>query len=318
MANAAIMTRHRHRVCATLLLFGLAFAVCSSADTLRQTIVAKGVDLTGLNSPNLDKVVTDGEVLDEADLFLTAYYLSDGSGTLNGPIYIEMLDKTKHTWTHKQVDASSVKPHAGSISDITRTKNGIYLFLHCNPSAGTSILLSPSLEFRGLVAGRVLGDYTDGTVVYANNTVHFAPTRPAEVSLYDPKSKRDRKIYPTKPYQAIRLGHIAKVKAAYDKLGEQWFKEHNHHGDPERFSNYIGAAATNDTTDSLVFVTTFEDAETPPRTTQVVYVYRNVHRGAKLQYREILLDDVKREFGDVPLAALLEPQTLEAVFADQG
>lgn len=67
-------------------------------------------------------------------------------------------------------------------------------------------------------------------MLYANGVTHFAPTHPAEVSVYNPESKADRKIYPMKPYQAIRLDYVAKVKAVYDKLGRQWFMDKNHQG----------------------------------------------------------------------------------------
>lgn len=46
----------------------------------------------------------------------------------------------------------------------------------------------------------------------------------------------------------------------------------------------------------------------------MVYVYRNVFTGGNLEYREMLLDDVKKKFGDVPLSKLLEPQILATLF----
>lgn len=415
---------HSRYACKMFLACGLLVALHSPAETLRQSIVARGIDPTGLDSTNLDKEITSGSALDEADLFLTAYYRDDGSKTLHGPVQVEMQDKSKHSWRHAEIDTSSVEPSAGSICGIDHSKNGFYLYAHINPSAGVSIILSPSLELRGSVYGSFLGDYADGTVVYANSTVHFASTHPGGVSLYNPKSKADRRIYPMKPYQAVRLGHIAKVKAAYDNLGGEWLRINNNRGDPELFTDYVGKAATSDATDSLAFITSFDNGDTlteegrlelmylgkirdalkehpldagltsenaalfsdalrrgfvsagrnhvddrlldvfdpypeirdmvkalpqakppegmswqeyfpvldqrwaspdtwrviekavnaSPEFTKVVYVYRNVCKGGNLEYREILNDDVKRRFGDVPLSKLLEPQMLHTIF----
>lgn len=415
-------SRYAHRV---LLACGLLAAQYSPAETLRQVIMAKGIDPAGLDSPNLDKAITSGDVLDEHDLFLTAYYLDDGSGTLQGPIHVEMLEKKRHRWLHRVLETGTLEFSGGSVCGITRSKQGFYLYTHINPSAGVTVILSPSLELQGSVFGFFLGDYADGTVVYSNSTMHFTSTHPGEVSLYDPKSKIERKIYPMKPYQVVRLGHIAKVKAAYGQVGEQWLWEHRYHADPECFTNYINDdAATSDATDSLAFVASFDNSDTlseegrlkleylseirdalrehpphanltnqdyalycsalrqgflraerghvddkllsafdaypeirdtiktlssarlpdamscegflsgldrrwtspdtwravqktanaPPPFTEVVYIYRNICKNRNLEYREILLEDVKQRFGEIPLAKLLEPETLQAIF----
>ena len=319
------MVPSRQCVFSAILSCGLFVGFGSHAETLRESLVAKGIELTGLESPNLDKPITSGIQFDATDVFLTAYYFDDGSGHINAPLLLEMLNKKTHKWAHKEINLSALD--AGSIGGIVRTKNGYYLYAHMNPSAGTTIILSPSLEFRGTVLGWFLGDFADGSVAYANSMVHFAPTHPGRVSIYNPATKIDREIYPMKPYQAIRRAHISKVKAAYDKLGEEWFRTHNHHGDPELFSNYIDndKAAANDATDSLVFIASYDNIETvadPDKNASscrdsfmdVLYVYRKVHAEGKTEYREMLLDDVKKEFGDVPLLSLLEPKMLRTIF----
>ena len=46
----------------------------------------------------------------------------------------------------------------------------------------------------------------------------------------------------------------------------------------------------------------------------VVYVYRDVNDEAKLDYREVLLSEVEKRFGKVPLRSLLEPSALREIF----
>lgn len=143
-----------------LLVCGLLLELHSPAETLREKIVSKGIDPSGLDSPNLDKTITSGAESDDADLFLAAYYLDDGSGCLRGPIYVEMPDKKKHQWTHKVLDTRSLKDFLHGSIGIGHTARGIHLHLHINPSTGTLVILSPSLEIRGSVYGFFLVDYS--------------------------------------------------------------------------------------------------------------------------------------------------------------
>jgi hypothetical protein len=52
----------------------------------------------------------------------------------------------------------------------------------------------------------------------------------------------------------------------------------------------------------------------PPEFTQVVYVYRNVTGGGRIEYREVLLEDLQTRFGRHPLPWYLAPDTLGRIF----
>lgn len=66
-----------------------------------------------------------------------------------------------------------------------------------------------------------------------------------------------------KPYQPVRLDHIAKVNAAYDKLGLQWFAEHNHPMNLELFNNSLaGPVVVNDEADALIFLVRYDNTDT--------------------------------------------------------
>jgi hypothetical protein len=58
------------------------------------------------------------------------------------------------------------------------------------------------------------------------------------------------------------------------------------------------------------------DLQKPSGPKDVLYVYRRVDNEAKMEYREMLLSDAKARFGDVALQNLLQPDTLQKVFAD--
>jgi hypothetical protein len=52
----------------------------------------------------------------------------------------------------------------------------------------------------------------------------------------------------------------------------------------------------------------------PPEFTDVVYVYRNITTGRPIEYREMLLSDLRTRYGRRPLQRYLEPDMLNRIF----
>ena len=52
----------------------------------------------------------------------------------------------------------------------------------------------------------------------------------------------------------------------------------------------------------------------PPEFTEVVYSYRNVTNRLPIEYREMLLSDLRARFGSLPLRRYLEPDLLRRIF----
>ena len=55
--------------------------------------------------------------------------------------------------------------------------------------------------------------------------------------------------------------------------------------------------------------------ESPPEFTEVVYIYRHINTPQPIEYKEVLRTDLTARFGDIPTQRLLDPETLEKVFA---
>ena len=418
------------------LLFLLVIQLCiqpmsggllASNPSLAEVLTENGIDLSNIDTPNMGKDITSYQVLNDPNVFCIAYYLDNGSGRMRGKLYIHLLKKDQSKWTHGTLDFETLPGRYSQRSSITRiqySRDHIYLHAHWNPSAGATLALSNELEFQYGLYGWILAGFEDETVVYQKNQVHFAPTHYAEIYIYDPRTERDRKIYPMKPDKGIRLEHIKKVKAAYDERGEDWFRIHNHHMNPELFNNYLrDEVVVNDSTDSLAFVVVYKNEDhwsyedilrrynfrklrgsfnasgipatlpdsvfsylytdleqirrlcrpddvlklfegdrelhkmlqdalktekqegescrqyflsldanwgnpdiwkrlweiilwTPPgpELTEVVYIYRNVKDSERITYRELLLDDLKKRYTDVPTSGYLEPERLKEIF----
>jgi hypothetical protein len=306
-------------------LLGLLASAAASVETLTHVLQRRGLTVSGQAIPNLDKPITGYEILDDEALFLIAYYVYDGSGLLREPLVVTRFDRLAQTWRSAEIlrrDARAGPVDCfGSVTAIRPSVHGFYVGTHRNPSAGCTIVLTHDLAVQTTLYGWLLNVFGDGTVVYHNSQLHFAPTRYAEMSIYHPQRSSRVKIYPMKPYQRIRTEHINKVRTIY--RDDNWCRLRNHHCDPERFDNFLaGSVEINNTTGALAFVIKFDNTvwqrrtkgvEAPEDFTEVAYIYRNISRGP-IEYKEILLSDLKARFGDIPLRKVLEPAILLQIF----
>jgi hypothetical protein len=419
----------RRRVGSALIIVMCAAAVpavplgASSAVTLADAIRAHGLAAGVQDLANLDKPITSYSILDDGREFLIAYYLDDGTGLLNAPLFVNRYDAAARAWKSIEItDRAAQAPDMsclGSAVSIRASTHAIYLGTHLNPSAGCTIVLSRDLAVQGVLPGWVLALFAGGAIVYQRSQVHFAPTHYAELFLHDDPHHRDVQIYPRKPYQRIRIDHMNRVRRVYSD--QEWCRNHNHHCDPERFDNFIvGDVAISDATSALAFQVWFDNTvywsdlerwrldsfralraylvdqgagsplpdelfmrlyedlqrakrlqgrthmlqtleadrelfdlvaaattkerradqhwraffdaldprwerpelwarlakiiSVPPEFTEVVYVYRNVANGLPIEYRELLLSDLRRRDGRLPLQRYLEPDMLKRAF----
>jgi hypothetical protein len=234
----------------------------SAAETLADAIRPRGLTASSQVLPNLDKRITSYAVFQNAEQFLIAYYVDDGSGALTEPLFVDRYDATARGWTSTKITRADPKVAdswcLGSAVSLRASPTGYYLGTHVNPSAGCTIVVSQDLPVQAVLTGWVLAVFGDGTIVYQRSQVHFAPTHYAEISLYDGTRARDVQIYPMKPYQRIRTEHIRRVRRVY--TDEAWCRAHNHHCDPELFDNFIvGDVAINDATSALAFQIWFDN-----------------------------------------------------------
>jgi hypothetical protein len=119
------------------------------------------------------------------------------------------------------------------------TERYIQVACHINPSAEQLFVFSRDAKLTGELYGWALATLPNDFIVYHDSEVHFAPTHSLGISVFDPATRSDKKIYPPKPFQPVRSAFIARVAEVYKTRGEAWFREHNHSGDPEFFDSYL-------------------------------------------------------------------------------
>jgi hypothetical protein len=148
------------------------------------------------------------------------------------------------------------------LTDDLRKGQYFHLAYHINPSAEGLLIFSNDKRLIRELYGWELVNLPNDGIVYHKSQVHFAPTHWLEMSVFDPITRRDRQIYPPKPYQPVRKAFIERVANAYKVRGEDWFRIHNHHMDPELFDSALVSEVVVDAgSKSISFVVRFGDRE---------------------------------------------------------
>lgn len=230
-----------------------AHAPAEQRTTTLRTILADNGVTPWQRGPDVDAALVDYAVEDTTDLFVVAHSVSTGDpSAFPETLGVSVLDRAASTWRHAsfaRTVAVTRGPGAvdrialGSVVAIHHTDTHIYLDTHITPSAGVLLVASRELALQAALYGWLLLPLPDGGALYHRSMVHFAPTHSAEAWLYTP-DRGDRLLYPAKPYDRVRSEYIENVRALYESLGVDWFRNNNHHMDPEQFDSTIDREVT--------------------------------------------------------------------------
>ena len=315
-------------------LLGLLSLTCMSParpETLGVVLAKHQVEVQSPRPSDWKKLITSYASYREAERFVLAYYHQQAySQQLPNELRLLLVDLDSKSWLQERLSVVGLVPerpnlHLGAIVKILASREHVYIVGHQTPSAALTLVLSRELEVRDLLPGWPQVVTPAGLVVYQHSQVHFAPTRYTQLSMYDPKSKRHSQIYPLEPFQEVRSEHVEKVRAAYLRRGEDWFRNRNHHMNPELFNNHLrGAIEVDGNTHSLAFVIAFDNSDyqdmsgagkvTQERFTEVLYVYPNVQFDTPVLYKEMLFDEAKSAFNVQEVGDVLTPGVLQTLF----
>lgn len=264
------MATPRNCLAGAIIASGLMLALphTGSAQTLREVLHEFELPAGSGGPADLDRRISSYSAENWADLFVIAFYSAGADRTpLADTLRVSAFDRRTGVWAHASLERRRSAPpewDIGSVLAIQHSENHLFLDTHTNPSAGTVIVLDRSLRPVAALDGWVLKLLPSGRVFYHRSTPHFVATHPAELWAWDPRSGRDARIYPGEPYDSVRLRYIASTRRVYDRVGEAWFREHNHPMDPEHFGSSIRSGIrTDDTGATVVFLMQFGEDEDP-------------------------------------------------------
>lgn len=253
--------------------------------------------------------------------FLLAYYVDDGSGRLQSPLYVIRYARDTGDLRRAQlrnVDAvfkRSIPMYClGSALRIREYSDTILIETHVNPSAGCVIILSLELSLRTAVSGWLLGLMGGKYVIVQTSEVHFMAVHPLHIEVFDLKLNRSVVVYPSRQ-DRLRREYSRLVQS---HISEKWCIEHNAPCDPEEFDTSInGALTVNEAARAFGFEASFDaggfgdDAEIHVEPRTVAYVFRE--RGGRWQFRQFLANQLQSRFGSSTIQELVR-RTPNAAF----
>jgi hypothetical protein len=268
--------------------------------------------------------------------FLIAFNRVKDSEALEQPLRILHYDKQTARWTQTEFLDLQTEilpglkgPCFGSVGGVQKTGTFFYDSVELSPSAGCSVVLSDDLKLKAVVSGGVEATFSSGAVVLAGSNVHFAPTHPLRLYLFDPRNGTSALLYPFSS-DAFRAAYSERLRTTISEADR--CRGENCERDPAQFDNDLyslcqrpsqcgGPIAVNEATRSLAFVVQFSPIGFIPIgrvknaaewDEKIVYVYRLFPE--PIAYRQFHISDMSGVFGATSLEQLLTPEALARIF----
>jgi hypothetical protein len=220
---------------------------------------------------------------------------------------LALRDQRTGRWSEGAItDAGRARSCLGSAVGIQASGERFLVKTHLSPSASCTLVIAPDLRLVDAVPGGVLVLLPRGSFLFQRNQVHFAPTHPLEVALYDAGTRAGRTVYPARPFGPVRQ----RARAAARDL----------HADPDRLDASAAsedAAASPDGT-AAAFVVHLEVRDPRDGTgrfsEEALVVLRGLDRPGRVEVAEVAFESARRRFGGQRPADFLAPRILAGLF----
>ena len=267
----------------------------------------------------IEAAITSYAVLNSKQELIIAYYESSPDSELKPPIHVLQFIKPRH-WQRNELLAGQLEPKQsvclGAIVSIHRVGTFITVGTHMTPSAECTLVLDGELKIEDIRYGRMVAGFAPGKIVYEHNPIHFAPTHPLVLSLYDAESQTETPVYPPDS-DLLRKAYIEQLRQLdpSDRCRGPGCAAF-----PEQFESTLMDIASDDRTHSFAFLAEFTPTGYVPTERvkgsevrgKVIYVYQI--SGDSLDEREFPAEEMKSRFGTEQLNGLLEPNMLRRIF----
>jgi hypothetical protein len=257
-----------------------------AAQSLAALLDEYRLSLPAGGDPRASREITSYAVRDGDSAFAVAFYWKLSPGVLDDSLNVAVYHKAAGSWRVVAVErdrmdsAPRIAPYTlGSAIKLSWLGDHLLVDTHRTPSAGTLLVLDRNLRPVATLKGWSQVVVSGGKLVYHRNMVHFAATHPAELWIFDPATGGDTMLYPTIPYQDVRRRYVEQVRDIYARLGEDWFRQHNHHMMADRFDSSIGTPLVDERGERIAFVAVFGDnggARASPPMVEVLVVCDSV------------------------------------------
>lgn len=312
-------------------ILAVLFANCAlgqQTETLAAVLSRNSIPSNAAPIPRLQSRITSYAVLNNPQEFVIGYYLAGENDELHFPLFLSRLDKQTAEWRNTELkDLTIPNPEQtsartptgdclGSLLRIQQKAERYYLDLHLTPSAGCLLILKHDFTVETALPGWHVA-FLKGIALWERNTIHFAPTHPEQLWLYELATGRSERLYP-QPQDQLREDFKHRLAAVID---QQKCRTYNWSCNPDQFGSDIEAVEVNQEAAAFAIRVSFstegfltrDEAEHSGAWGDDEYVY--IYRLKPFAWRAYSIYDLKPMFGTDSLAELLTPQRLSIVFA---
>ncbi len=301
-----------------VLAFGGVISAQPHHPSLAEVLQLDGIPSTKIDTVNLLQTITSYSTLNDPDRYVIAYYKYRTAG-VEPPLIVRVFNKHTKSWSITNINNSDtvVLPDLkadclGSVLDIKSIAGDLALETHLTPSAGCTIILTPKLDLKRVLYGWIAAN-TYSLALLQHSEIHFAPTHPVELSVYDFATDKLQQIYPP-AHSAIREEYKKVLQA---NLSMDWCQQNNSHCDPQLFGADLGEVAANDQAQAFAFDIKFRSegygpqAESVAGVQNVIYVFWR--QDNTWDFREFPQDAFPTKLEDA-----VKPEILRQLFAGKA
>jgi hypothetical protein len=222
-------------------LFTALFILCmtvsvSSAETLKQVLLAKQIPITSFQESELNQNVQSLAAIHNETVFL-AY----NAEPFVGPIHLAAYDRKSDAMLRSdlQVDRTDVC-YRGAV-EVSFVAEFILLSTSVSPSAECLFVLDDKLQRRQTLYGFSPVEVAPEQIVLIEDMIHFAPVHPERLQLADLRSGATEELYP--PKNDLLRAELAREHAKH-MPSEQTCARMNDPCEPDEFDEDISMLGT--------------------------------------------------------------------------
>jgi hypothetical protein len=166
--------------------------------------------------------ITSFSEFDDDNWFAIGYYDVRADDTHN-PLIVRAFDRRSRRWR------SATFREIGSVLALTHHGRLFYVRGHSSPSSSPLFVLREDLTLKRELEGWEKWSLADGRVIFERGMIHFAPSHPGALAIYDPATNRDVTFYPAGRKRDRGLERIPGTDLVMDRdIGELKAGTHRH------------------------------------------------------------------------------------------
>ena len=187
------------------------------SSTLREALSRAGFveALSSTGAPDLDRALTDSAFRVSSEVFAAAYFFADEPKDGASHLRVSRYDRRSARWTQSPTLDDGV---GYGITSVDLTPLHVLVSLLTPSASGVLVLDSSTLERVASLDGFDPRPLPDGSIVFTENMVHFAPMHQERLQVFDPHRRQELPVFPGKKESVLAVNFRRTIQRIYAEL----------------------------------------------------------------------------------------------------